>query len=233
MLLLLFFMLIACVIYVQSPLSHVKNITVKGNELYSSKDLIMQTGLTQKTNIWKIKKNEIASKLESQPEIKDAKVSIEWPNSILIEVKEHQRMAFLAKESAYYPVLDNGKILLDEKSSEIPVNAPVLVDFEEGFAMKEMVKALKELPNEVLNSISEIHYTPQKTDKYHISLFMNDGFEVSATLRTFSEKMAHYPSIISQLDPNKKGVIDLEVGSFFRAYETEGEVKDEKTKGKR
>jgi cell division protein FtsQ len=51
---------------------------------------------------------------------------------------------------------------------------------------------------------------------------MNDGFEVRATLRTFSDKMVHYPSIISQLDPNKKGIIDLEVGSFFKAYESEG-----------
>ena len=74
-----------------------------------------------------------------------------------------------------------------------------------------------------LNSISEIHYTPKKTDHYHISLFMNDGFEVSATLRSFSEKMAHYPSIISQLDPNKKGIIDLEVGSYFKAFEPEAE----------
>ncbi|WP_337999011.1 hypothetical protein [Bacillus methanolicus] len=51
---------------------------------------------------------------------------------------------------------------------------------------------------------------------------MNDGFEVNATLRGFAEKMAHYPSIVSQLDPDKKGVIDLEVGSYFKAYDEEG-----------
>ena len=78
-----------------------------------------------------------------------------------------------------------------------------------------MMKELDKLPSEILNSISEIYYSPKKTDLYHISLFMNDGFEVSATLRSFSEKMVHYPSIISQLDPNKKGLIDLEVGSYF------------------
>ena len=67
------------------------------------------------------------------------------------------------------------------------------------------MEILEQLPNEVLNSISEIHYDPKKTDHYHISLFMNDGNEVSATIRTFAEKMSHYPSIISQLDPNQKG----------------------------
>ena len=79
---------------------------------------------------------------------------------------------------------------------------------------------MKELPPEIVNIISEVHYTPKNTDKYHITLFMNDGFEVSATILTFSEKMVHYPSIVSQLDPKVKGVIDMEVGSFFKAYET-------------
>jgi cell division protein FtsQ len=38
--------------------------------------------------------------------------------------------------------------------------------------------------------------------------------------------MMHYPSIISQLDPNKKGIIDLEVGSYFKAFESEVEDKE-------
>ena len=84
-----------------------------------------------------------------------------------------------------------------------------------------MIAALEELPEVVMNSISEIHSQPIKTDRYLIKLYMNDGYEVNASLRTFSDKMAHYPSIVSQLDPSKKGVIDLEVGSYFKAYEAE------------
>jgi len=106
---------------------------------------------------------------------------------------------------------------------EIPVNAPILFHFSEGAVLEELVSELGKIPEEIINSISEIHHTPKKTDQFHISLFMNDGFEVSATLRSFSEKMVHYPSIISQIDPDKKGIIDLEVGSYFKAYETEAE----------
>ena len=46
-------------------------------------------------------------------------------------------------------------------------------------------------------------------------------------LRTFAEKMAHYSSIVSQLLPDQKGVINLEVGSYFKAYEQEGDEPDE------
>ena len=73
----------------------------------------------------------------------------------------------------------------------------------------EMIESLELLPSKVLNSISEIHHDPKKSDAYHITFFMNDGNEVSATIRTFAEKMAYYPSILSQLDPDQKGVINL------------------------
>ena len=122
-------------------------------------------------------------------------------------------------------------ILKDKGTGTIPMNYPILFDFKEGSALKEAIKGLQALPGEITNSISEIYYTPKKTDSYHISLFMNDGFEVSATLRSFSAKMIHYPSIISQLDPNKKGIIDLEVGSYFKAYETGTEEKKDNGEG--
>ena len=59
-------------------------------------------------------------------------------------------------------------------------------------------------------------------------LYMNDGNEVSATIRTFAEKMVHYPAIVSQLEPYQRGVINLEVGSYFKAFEPKGDKPDEK-----
>lgn len=232
-LLFLFFTLFAIIAYIQSPLSHVKTIAVSGNEFYSSEEVIHQTGLSTQTNIWKVKKNEIVRKLQLLPEIKKAGVKVKWPNSITIQVSEHKRVAYLKKDLSYYPILDNGQVLQSRKISNPPVNAPIVIDFKEGSVLNEMVAELQKLPEEITNSISEIHYTPHKTDNYHISLFMNDGFEVSATIRDFAAKMVHYPSILSQLDPNKKGIIDLEVGSFFKAFGSEGDAKVEENKSKR
>ncbi|MFK9092335.1 cell division protein FtsQ/DivIB [Bacillus salipaludis] len=232
LLLILFFAMIVVVAYSQSPLSHVKTITVKGNEVYSDAELIKMSGISTNTNIWKVSKSDTASKLQQLSEIKKAEIKIHWPNTIQIQVKEHKRVAYLKQDTNYFPIMENGKILKDRKTEIIPVNSPILFEFKEGEGLNQMVKELEILPSEILNSISEIHYSPKKTDQYHISLFMNDGFEVSATLRSFSEKMVHYPSIISQLDPNKKGIIDLEVGSYFKAFEPEVEEKEvEKDKG--
>lgn len=227
-LLLLFFTLIVCVVYFQSPLSHVKNVNIIGNHVYSSKELIKLSGLSEDTNIWKIDEVEIVNRLEKLPEIKSVNLDILLPNNVEIQVAEWKRMAYIAKETEFLPVLENGDIL-KEKVTGIPVSAPVLVGFSEGDVIQEMIDGLEALPVEVLNSISEIHNSPKDTDKFHITLYMNDGYEVSASLRTFSEKMVHYPSIVSQLDPSQKGIIDLEVGSYFKAYESEGaeEIEDE------
>ncbi|SMQ70214.1 cell division protein FtsQ [Bacillus sp. OV166] len=232
LLLILFFTMIVVIAYSQSPLSHVKTITIKGNGVYSAEELVSQSGLSNNTNIWKIKKEETIVKLQRLSEIKKADIQIHWPSTVIIQVKEYKRIAYLKQGNNFLPVMDNGEILKNREANKIPVNSPILFEFKEGAALNQLVKELEKLPREISNSISEIHYTPKKTDPFHISLFMNDGFEVSATLRSFSEKMVHYPSIISQLDPNKKGIIDLEVGSYFKAFETEGEEKEvEQDKG--
>lgn len=218
LLLFIFFTLIVIVAYIQSPLSKIRDITVKGNEFYSKTEIIQKTELLKNTNIWKVKDKVISGKLERLPEIKKASVKIKWPNSLEIQITEHKKLAYLKKGSIYSPVLESGTILENRKTGKVPINAPILLGFKEGKVLNKLLTELGELPNPVLNSVSEIHYAPNKTDRYHISLYMNDGFEVSATIKSFSEKMSHYPSIISQLDPNKKGVIDLEVGSFFKAY---------------
>ena len=225
-LLLLFFLLIGCIIYFQSPLSRIKNISVQGNELYPATEIQKKSGLTQKTNIWKVKEKTISKKLLELPEIKSINVKLKFPNSVIIQVKEYKRIAYLAREAHFLAVLENGNIIENTNNELIPVSAPILIGFSDGDVLDEMIDGLEQLPDEIVNSISEIHYTPKETDDYSITLFMNDGFEVKATLRTFSEKMVHYPSIISQLDQEKKGVIDLEVGTFFKAYEPEGAKSD-------
>lgn len=223
LLLLLFFFLIACVAYFQSPLSRVKNVKVHGNELYSVEEIVVQSGITTKQNMWKLDKTKIRNEIQKLPELNKAKIKIIFPNTVQINVQEYKRMAYFMNETSFYPVLENGKIIKKQKLTQLPINAPFLKGFSEGKVLNEMIVSLQELPTEVVNSISEVHHTPKETDQYHITLFMNDGFEISATLRTFSEKMLHYPSILSQLDPNIRGVIDLEVGSYFKAYESEGE----------
>jgi len=227
-LLMLFFLLIGCIIYFQSPLSNVKETIVTGNILYTEGEIEEISGISSSTNIWTIKKDKIEEKLNALPEIKSSSVSLKLPNKVNIEVEEYKRIAYMVSGNKYIPILESGTELEGRSSESTPYDAPLIMDFDNDKALEKTVKELKKLPAGVYNAISEIHYTPKKTDSYHINVFMNDGFEVAASLSTFAEKMEHYPSIISQLNPKKKGVIDLEVGSYFKEYgSSEGEENSE------
>ena len=231
-LLALFFLMILSVVYFQSPLSHVHKVTVDGNELISNKTVLQKSGIDNGMNVWSVNKEKTVEQLKKLPEVKDATVKLTFPNTYQISIQEYDKKAYLSKGSKFYVILENGKVL-DKGTESIPVDAPLLRGFEEDKTLVIMVNELGKLPKEVQHLISEINLVPKKTDQYHLTLFMNDGFEVSATIRSFSEKMMHYPSIVSQLDPSVKGVIDLEVGSYFRAYETEGEQSNEEDEGER
>lgn len=216
----LFFLLIMLVLYFQSPLSHVKEIRVQGNQSVPDQTIIERSGLKTGDNVWKLDKKEAVRKLEDHQEVKNAIVKIGFPNTIFLQIEEYDTIAYVSTGTEFQPILENGVIVENNPEGGVPVNAPLLSNFEENEVLEDMAMELKELPPEIVNVISEIHLTPKKTDKYHITLYMNDGFEVSASILTFSEKMVHYPSFVSQLDSKVKGVIDLEVGSFFKAYET-------------
>ncbi|MDQ0217169.1 FtsQ-type POTRA domain-containing protein [Peribacillus cavernae] len=226
LLLSLFFLLIACVMYFLSPLSHIRSIHVEGNRYISAEQVIALSGLTKDTSIWKIDKKKSEAKVKTNSEIKEADIKTRIPNSVIITVNEENRIAYVAREDRFLPILENGEILKPLRKEEIPVYAPVLIGFSEGKKLNQLLGELEKLPQEILNSISEIHAAPAKTDIYHITLYMNDGFEVSATSRTLSEDLVHYPSIISKLDPDVKGVIDFEVGAFFKPYDPPKTEKD-------
>ena len=57
------------------------------------------------------------------------------------------------------------KFLEKNQSTNIPLNAPILFSFTEDKALKQMIKAIEQLPREVLNAISEIHYDPTESDE--------------------------------------------------------------------
>ncbi|KIQ95804.1 Cell division protein DivIB [Anoxybacillus thermarum] len=223
----LFFMLLLAVIYAQSPLSNVAVIHVEGNRHIASQDVIQLSGVTKKTSFWKVKKDEVEQRIQQHPEVKEVSVKKRIPNRIDIVIVERKRIAYILDKHSFLPILENGKVLTDVKRA-IPSDAPILIGWKEGEAIQDMATQLAHTPSSILNLISEIHYTPSSSDRRHITVYMNDGIEVSATIDRFAEKIAHYPSIVSQLQPGMKGVLHLEMSTYFKPYEAdEGNEKDE------
>ena len=95
-------------------------------------------------------------------------------------------------------------------------------------SVKGLTAQLLKMDKEVYHLISEIIYNETTSDSESITVYMDDGFEVRAVISTFAEKMAYYPEITAQLNGFEKGVIDMEVGTFFTPFsEMYGEPREE------
>lgn len=226
----LFFVLVIFILYFQSPLSKIQTIHVLGNIHVSDEAIINASGIEKGTSFWKIDPSAIAKKINEHDEISKVEVTRKLPNQIQIVVRENTRVAYLIDGTSYYPILETGKILEKDKLENIPADAPLLINWAQSEELQEMAAQLRHVPDSILNRVSEIHLTPEDSDPLHITLFMNDGQEVSATIRGFSEKIKNYPMIKEQLTDEQFGVIHLEVGSYFKAYKNEG---DENIEGER
>ncbi|WP_088105005.1 cell division protein FtsQ/DivIB [Halalkalibacter urbisdiaboli] len=225
--LLLFFVLLLLMVYFQSPLSHIKKIEVQGNYLLQDEVIIKSSGLSIGTSIWNLQEEERQEKIIGNPEVVDATISRQLPNTVVIHVSEYPRVGYLLNDGKYYPILSTGAFLGPLERQEFPADAPILVDWKQGSELGEMAAELTKMPEQINERISEIFYTPTDTDPFYITIHMNDGYEVHSTIRNFSERMAPYPSIIQELDPKKKGIIHMRMSPYFEEFSNKEEEESE------
>lgn len=212
-----FFILISLIIYVQSPLSHVKHFNVKGNELVGVDELIKLSGIETKDNIWSIDFKKAEERLTNSPYIRKATVKRKLPRTVELIITEEKLVGYTIKERVYYPILGNG-INVDRPYKVMNGKAPLLHGFSDEEYLEKMAKELTELDPSIHRLISEIYWNPTEDNKNKITLYMQDGFIVKGTIRQFHEKMSVYPSIISQLEPNQRGIIHIGIGAYFEEF---------------
>ncbi|WP_337018672.1 cell division protein FtsQ/DivIB [Oceanobacillus massiliensis] len=224
----IFFFLIAIIVYLQSPLSHIKTINVEGNGFIANEKIIEYSNLTTNTNIWTIDQHEIEKAIRKDPIVESVSVERSLPWTVNIDVKEQRVIGYISKDMMYYPILGNGEIL-KEAGESFRGDAPLFFDFEEEEYLQRMAAELEALPQDILDVISEVHWDPAEDNKNNILLYMNDGYTVKGTIRNFADRMEVYPSIVSQLDPEDRGIIHIGVGVYFESFNENDENENEES----
>lgn len=214
------FLFVLFLIYFQSPLSNIKKITINGNHYMTDEQVMEQSGITYETSYFHAMTDKAEENLKKQSEVKNVDVKKQFPNKVVIDIEEYVTIGYINQNGKLRPLLENGKSLDTLPDGELPVAAPIFVPFEEK-RMKELISELEKLTPSILRSISEIHYTPTKSNPDHLTLYMNEGYEVSTTIHDFAKRMEAYPLIVKNIDPNRKAMIDLEVGAYIKYLDVE------------
>jgi len=220
LLIVVFVFILLVLLYFQSSISEIKKITINGpslkDEAFYEEALSVKVG----NSMWGFKQQELENELLSLPWVKSVEVKRKLLSTVQIDIEEWEKVAYVVENGDFYPVLENGETLKDEQEN-VPIDAPIFNDFEDEELRKRLLKELGKLDHSVLAMISQITVSVDKTDPYAITLFMNDGYEVRADLTTLASKLNYYPSIIAQIstdEQSEKGIIDIEVGTYYKAY---------------
>ena len=204
------------ILYFQSPFSKINNVTVNGADLHDREFYIETSGLLKDKPFWGFSTKKTEKLLENIETVKNVSVSRKWIHDIEIKIIEWETIGYIEKDGQFSLLLENGETFL---SNELKPSdkAPILNGFNNSESRKKMTKQLLKLEKNVFQLISEIIMNEEHglTD---LTVFMVDGYEVRAMIPTFAEKMAYYPEITAQLHDHEKGVIDMEVGTFFTPF---------------
>ncbi|HSI68155.1 MAG TPA: FtsQ-type POTRA domain-containing protein [Planococcus sp. (in: firmicutes)] len=214
-LLMLLLILLAILIYSQTQWSQVRQINISGADLYEEERYLQESGLVQGDSMWSFNEEEIAENLQSLDWVEEATVKKNWLTTVDIEIDEFNKIGYLESGTSYQMVLENGH-LLDKSITSI--DGPLFTNFEDREVRGKLVAQLQETAPEVFNLISQIILNPDASSANSVVIYMNDGNEVRAFISSLAEKLNYYPSVLAQLDDGQKGVIDMEVGIYFRSY---------------
>ncbi|SHN15042.1 cell division protein FtsQ/DivIB [Gracilibacillus kekensis] len=225
--LLIFFVLIFIVVYLQSPMSYVKNVKVNGLNWVEKEEIIQLSKIEKNTNFWGADSKEMEQAIISHPQVTAVDVSKSFPNTIVIEIDELMHIGYVDINNKLHPILENGDLLSEVNWSAVIGEVPLLLGFKDNHYLKELAEEIGDLSAYVSVLISEIHWIPSDSNPYKVKLYMTDGQEVESSIRNLSSTLNSYPSIVTQLDPKSEGVIKIdESGAVFTPYKLEAQEED-------
>ncbi len=212
-----FVLALLLILYFRSPLSRIDKITVNGAVLHDASFYQEESGLLKDEPLWGFTAKEIEESLEGIDVVQSASVSRNWLRDVQIDISEWGTVAYLEESGRYRLLLKSGEVFSDDLLQP-EEEAPILNGFSDSDQQKRMIDQLLEMEKEVYQLISEIIYTGTADHPDNVTAYMDDGNEVRGIIPTFAEQMKYYPEMVAQLNGYEKGIIDIEVGTFFIPY---------------
>ena len=210
--LLVFILIFYIIIYSIYSLFNMKirNIVIKGNTYLKDYEIIEQANIKDYPPMLTLNKNKTINKLKELDLISDAKIKKSLDFTLTIEVVE--KKIILEYDNNYY-LSDGSKI----KGSYL--GTPILVNYVPEGTLKKFLNEMGKLDYDIINSISEIEYSPTKnsdgniTDEDIFIFKMNDGMIVYISTNKL-DVMNKYQKIYASLG-DKKGILHLDKGNYL------------------
>ena len=112
-----------------SDFFQVTSLKIEGNRMTSKEQIAALSKVDIHSNLLAIKVSEVKSLLESHPWIASVDISRDWPNRLLITVKEKKPVALLSRDSGLF-YLDNKGMIIAAAAPSQELDFPVITGLE-------------------------------------------------------------------------------------------------------
>jgi cell division protein FtsQ len=219
-----FFFIVLLILFFQSSISRIATIEIRGNQMVSSEEIGQASGLKTGDHFFGFRSSAVIQRIQALPAVKSATVSKKFPGLIVLEIKEHQRVAFqYSAEGQLEAVLANGYII-PVHGSGIIVDKPVLTGWEKDDPWKlKLCQALAGIADSKLSFLSEIRPEPTVSYPDKVKIYTRSRYEVFTTITYLPEKMDILYALIDEMKQKKvdSGVFELlevDVHKPFNVY---------------
>ena len=195
-----------CYFILNKPIT---NIYIYNNEVLKDQYIIDEAGLRDYPSTLTFSTTSIKNKLEEDPLIKKATIKRLLFRGISITIEENKPLFFYQTENK--TVLENNEMVQEK------FDVPVLINFVPDKIYKQLVSNMAEINDDVFKRISTIKYDPNDVDSGRFLLSMNDGNYVYLSINKFTD-INNYIAIMQKFE-NKKGILYLDSGEYFKVME--------------
>lgn len=219
-------------LFLISPWSKQKTITVSGFKNALERDIISDSGIKGSDYIFNLilnHKNYEKAVETSNVWIKKANLTYQFPNRFTLKVNEYSIVAYTQTDQGYQPILENGKRVDTVNASELPEKF-VTINLTDENQIQQLIKSFSSLKEDLLHQIQTVSLANSASTPDLLLVTMQDGNLVRVPLSEFDSKFPYYEKIKGKLQ--ETSIVDMEVGIYTTTAAIEEEVAADKAKAK-
>jgi cell division protein FtsQ len=189
---------------IRSPHLSIRETVVRGCKELTEKDILTLANLRPTANILTLNPDAIARRIRANPWIREVFVGREFPDRLVIVVRERKAVAILQKEGSLYFLDGNGAPFKRLESGDEP-NLPVLtgcvregitdeVLVTKSIALLNYLADAKDIP--AIGAVSEVH----GNETFGLSLFTETGLCLQLGYEGHESKLKRLIPVMADLD---------------------------------
>ncbi|MEK8129726.1 FtsQ-type POTRA domain-containing protein [Paenibacillus filicis] len=208
----LFFITLLLILFFQSSLSKVTEVTIDGQALVAEEQIRHAAGIVPGDHFFSVSSERVSSQIKALRMIESVEVNKRFPGRIDIHVKEFPKVAYQFGENGQVEALLADGSVVPVTMQGAKLDMPILSGWSKDDPLKtELCRVMASLDRALFADVSEIKPSPSHSFPDRIKMYTRTQFEVITTVEFLPQKIPNMGTFIASLRENQitSGVLTM------------------------